>query len=114
MNLLISDRADLVDRGWATRGVAWLVRRMAEGGHTAAQVEVWAERSLPGWWPPAGAVAAPLEGERKRARGGRALEETEVAFTVTTLVAVVTGHRRRLRCLGVGERPGCVRCPCQR
>ncbi|CUU60980.1 hypothetical protein Ga0074812_1525 [Parafrankia irregularis] len=63
-NLLIKDRAYLVDWAWATRGAAWLdpagwlVWLMAEGGHTAAQAERWADQ-IPSWQvAPADAVAA--------------------------------------------------------
>ncbi|CUU60905.1 hypothetical protein Ga0074812_1505 [Parafrankia irregularis] len=63
-NLLISDRAYLVDWAWATRGAAWLdpagwlIWLMAEGRHTATQAEAWAEQ-IPSWQAaPADAVAA--------------------------------------------------------
>lgn len=52
-NLLITDRAHLVDWGWATRGAAWLdagywVIWLISGGHTPAEAEAWAAR-IPAW-----------------------------------------------------------------
>ncbi|WP_328917939.1 MULTISPECIES: aminoglycoside phosphotransferase [unclassified Streptomyces] len=52
-NLLINDRAHLVDWAWPTRGAAWidpavLVLRLMAAGHTAPEADDWARR-FPSW-----------------------------------------------------------------
>ncbi|MCX5250625.1 aminoglycoside phosphotransferase [Streptomyces sp. NBC_00201] len=52
-NVLITDRAVLVDWAWASRGAAWIdsalwVVWLINSGHTAAQAEHWAAR-IPAW-----------------------------------------------------------------
>lgn len=53
-NVLINDRAHVIDWAWPTRGPAWadvaaLVVRLIEAGHTAADADSWARREFPTW-----------------------------------------------------------------
>jgi hypothetical protein len=59
-NVLIIDRAHLIDWAWPTRGAAWidpalLVPHLMEAGHTAYDADQWARR-FPSW------AAAPRSG----------------------------------------------------
>ena len=62
-NVLITNRAHVIDWAWPTRGAAWidpavLVLRLIEAGHTAQAADAWAHR-LPSWsTAPSEAVAA--------------------------------------------------------
>ncbi len=53
-NVLVNERAHLVDWAWATRGAPWLdagywaIWLMAAGGHTPESAEKWASR-VPAW-----------------------------------------------------------------
>lgn len=52
-NVLVTDRAHLIDWAWPTRGAAWidpavLILRLMEAGHSAAEADAWAHR-LPSW-----------------------------------------------------------------
>jgi Ser/Thr protein kinase RdoA (MazF antagonist) len=53
-NVLITDRAHLIDWAWPTRGAAWidpavLILRLMEAGHTATTADEWARANLPAW-----------------------------------------------------------------
>jgi hypothetical protein len=53
-NLLINDRAHLIDWAWPTRGAAWidpavLILRLMEAGHTAKAADSWAREHVPSW-----------------------------------------------------------------
>lgn len=53
LNILVGERAWIIDWAWAQRGVAWLdaailLIRLIEAGHTPAQAEAWAART-PAW-----------------------------------------------------------------
>jgi hypothetical protein len=62
-NVLITDRAHIIDWAWPTRGAAWidpavLILRLMEAGHSAEEADVWARR-FPSWTgAPRAAVAA--------------------------------------------------------
>lgn len=63
-NVLITDRAHLIEWAWPTRGAAWidptvLIPRLMEAGHTARQADQWARVNLPSWpiAPPAPVTA---------------------------------------------------------
>ncbi|GGT57498.1 hypothetical protein GCM10010271_71400 [Streptomyces kurssanovii] len=52
-NVLVTDRAHLIDWAWPTRGAAWidpavLILRLMEAGHTAHAADQWARR-FPSW-----------------------------------------------------------------
>ncbi|MER5466616.1 aminoglycoside phosphotransferase [Streptomyces sp. NPDC002668] len=52
-NVLVTDRAHLIDWAWPTRGAAWidpavLILRLMEAGHTAHDADHWAQR-FPSW-----------------------------------------------------------------
>ncbi|MBU7597623.1 aminoglycoside phosphotransferase [Streptomyces sp. P38-E01] len=52
-NVLITDRAHLIDWAWPTRGAAWidpavLVLRLMEAGHSAREADIFARR-FPSW-----------------------------------------------------------------
>lgn len=53
-NVLINDRAHVIDWAWPTRGPAWadvaaLVVRLMEAGHTTADADGWARTEFPNW-----------------------------------------------------------------
>jgi hypothetical protein len=53
-NMLISDRAHVIDWAWPTRGAAWidpavLILRLMEAGHSAAGADAWARASFASW-----------------------------------------------------------------
>ncbi|MFI1096321.1 aminoglycoside phosphotransferase [Streptomyces sp. NPDC020917] len=53
-NVLISDRAHLIDWAWPTRGAAWidpavLILRLMEAGHTAPTADHWTHTHIPSW-----------------------------------------------------------------
>lgn len=53
-NVLITDRAHLIDWAWPTRGAAWidpavLTLRLMEAGHTAPAADQWARANLAAW-----------------------------------------------------------------
>lgn len=53
-NMLVTDRAHLIDWAWPTRGAAWidpavLVLRLMEAGHTAQAADAWAREQFPSW-----------------------------------------------------------------
>ncbi|MGW0708176.1 aminoglycoside phosphotransferase [Streptomyces sp. NPDC002643] len=53
-NMLVSDRAHLIDWAWPTRGAAWidpavLILRLMEAGHTASAADGWARARFPSW-----------------------------------------------------------------
>ncbi|MER7820614.1 phosphotransferase [Streptomyces sp. NPDC096153] len=62
-NVLVTDRAHLIDWAWPTRGAAWIdpaviILRLMEAGHTAQDADQWAQR-FPSWASaPAGGVEA--------------------------------------------------------
>ncbi|MFS8199259.1 aminoglycoside phosphotransferase [Streptomyces sp. CWNU-52B] len=53
-NLLVTDRAHLIDWAWPTRGAAWidpavLVLRLMEAGHAPEAADAWARGQFPSW-----------------------------------------------------------------
>lgn len=53
-NMLVTDRAHLIDWAWPTRGAAWidpavLILRLMEAGHTAEAADGWARAQFPSW-----------------------------------------------------------------
>ncbi|UWM52047.1 aminoglycoside phosphotransferase [Streptomyces carpaticus] len=62
-NMIITDRAHLIDWAWPTRGAAWIdpaviILRLMEAGHSASAADTWARR-FPSWsTAPRAAVAA--------------------------------------------------------
>ncbi|MHA5050030.1 aminoglycoside phosphotransferase [Streptomyces sp. SD15] len=53
-NVLMTDRAHLIDWAWPTRGAAWidpavLILRLMEAGHSAAGADAWARASFASW-----------------------------------------------------------------
>lgn len=53
-NMLVTDRAHLIDWAWPTRGAAWidpavLILRLMEAGHTASAADAWTRERLPSW-----------------------------------------------------------------
>lgn len=53
-NMLMTDRAHLIDWAWPTRGAAWidpavLILRLMESGHTAEAADAWARGQFPSW-----------------------------------------------------------------
>ncbi|GHE32074.1 aminoglycoside phosphotransferase [Streptomyces capitiformicae] len=53
-NLLVTDRAHLIDWAWPTRGAAWidpavLILRLMEAGHTASAADAWARAQFSSW-----------------------------------------------------------------
>ncbi|MGW2485165.1 aminoglycoside phosphotransferase [Streptomyces sp. NPDC001571] len=53
-NMLITDRAHLIDWAWPTRGAAWidpavLILRLMEAGHTAPAANAWTRSHVPSW-----------------------------------------------------------------
>ncbi|MEV0440962.1 aminoglycoside phosphotransferase [Streptomyces spectabilis] len=53
-NMLVTDRAHLIDWAWPTRGAAWidpavLVLRLMEAGHTAQAADAWAREQFTSW-----------------------------------------------------------------
>jgi hypothetical protein len=53
-NLLVADRAHLIDWAWPTRGAAWidpavLILRLMESGHTAPAADIWAREHFTSW-----------------------------------------------------------------
>ncbi|MFB7899947.1 aminoglycoside phosphotransferase [Streptomyces xiamenensis] len=62
-NMLITDRAHLIDWAWPTRGAAWIdpaviILRLMEAGHTAPEADTWARRFASWRAAPRAAVAA--------------------------------------------------------
>jgi hypothetical protein len=63
-NMLVTERAHLIDWAWPTRGAAWidpavLILRLMEAGHTAEAADSWARRRFPSWTAaPQASVAA--------------------------------------------------------
>ncbi|MEU7967326.1 aminoglycoside phosphotransferase [Streptomyces sp. NPDC049097] len=55
-NVLVDDRAHIIDWAWPTRGAAWidpavLILRLMEAGHTAPAADDWACEHIPSWRP---------------------------------------------------------------
>ncbi|MFE1854121.1 aminoglycoside phosphotransferase [Streptomyces sp. NPDC059489] len=55
-NVLVNDRAHIIDWAWPTRGAAWidpavLILRLMEAGHTARAADEWACEHIPSWQP---------------------------------------------------------------
>lgn len=53
-NVLITNRAHLIDWAWPTRGAAWidpavLILRLMEAGHSAVEADAWAAGRFPSW-----------------------------------------------------------------
>lgn len=53
-NILISDRAHIIDWAWPTRGAAWidpavLILRLMEAGHSAGDADIWSRASFASW-----------------------------------------------------------------
>ena len=53
-NVLVTDRAHLIDWAWPTRGAAWidpavLILRLMEAGHTAPAADAWTREHIPSW-----------------------------------------------------------------
>ncbi|TGB03320.1 aminoglycoside phosphotransferase [Streptomyces sp. MZ04] len=53
-NMLVTDRAHLIDWAWPTRGAAWidpavLILRLMEAGHTAPAADAWTRDRIPSW-----------------------------------------------------------------
>ncbi|WP_210591130.1 aminoglycoside phosphotransferase [Streptomyces sp. GESEQ-35] len=53
-NMLVTDRAHLIDWAWPTRGAAWidpavLILRLMEAGHTPEAADAWAHGQFPSW-----------------------------------------------------------------
>ncbi|MFD8967474.1 aminoglycoside phosphotransferase [Streptomyces sp. NPDC059568] len=53
-NMLVTDRAHLIDWAWPTRGAAWidpavLILRLMEAGHTAPAADSWAREHISSW-----------------------------------------------------------------
>jgi hypothetical protein len=53
-NMLISNRAHIIDWAWPTRGAAWIdpaviILRLIEAGHSAADADTWARTSFASW-----------------------------------------------------------------
>lgn len=53
-NLLVTDRAHLIDWAWPTRGAAWidpavLILRLMEAGHHAPTADAWTRQHIPSW-----------------------------------------------------------------
>lgn len=53
-NMLVTDRAHLIDWAWPTRGAAWidpavLILRLMEAGHPASTADAWARAQFPSW-----------------------------------------------------------------
>ncbi|WP_406476244.1 aminoglycoside phosphotransferase [Streptomyces sp. NBC_01615] len=63
-NVLMTDRAHLIDWAWPTRGAAWidpavLILRLMEAGHTAPAADAWSREQFSSWaTAPQTAVAA--------------------------------------------------------
>ncbi|MGW7414976.1 aminoglycoside phosphotransferase [Streptomyces sp. NPDC054863] len=60
-NMLVTDRAHLIDWAWPTRGAAWidpavLILRLMEAGHRAPAADAWAREQFASW------ASAPYEG----------------------------------------------------
>ncbi|MEU8571327.1 hypothetical protein AB0C51_23820 [Streptomyces pathocidini] len=53
-NMLVTDRAHLIDWAWPTRGAAWidpavLILRLMEAGHTAPNADARTSKHVPSW-----------------------------------------------------------------
>ncbi|MEU4066577.1 aminoglycoside phosphotransferase [Streptomyces wedmorensis] len=53
-NVLVADRAHLIDWAWPTRGAAWidpavLILRLMEAGHSASDADAWARAQFTSW-----------------------------------------------------------------
>ncbi|MFF3653331.1 aminoglycoside phosphotransferase [Streptomyces sp. NPDC002181] len=53
-NVLVADRAHLIDWAWPTRGAAWidpavLILRLMEAGHSPEAADAWARGEFPSW-----------------------------------------------------------------
>ncbi|WP_437109200.1 aminoglycoside phosphotransferase [Streptomyces sp. enrichment culture] len=79
-NVLVDDRAHIIDWAWPTRGAAWidptiLILRLIEAGHTPAEADAFARR-FPSW------RTAPAKAEKAFAAANAAAWE-EIASTDT-------------------------------